>query len=55
MCQFPSGSPFEQERYLPRPAHFPRHERICLQCASRALEDETHMVFHCPIYGHLSF
>ena len=45
----------ERERYLPRPAQFPRHERTCLQCASPAIEDETHMVFHCPTYDHLRF
>ena len=38
-----------------RLAQFPRHERTCLQCASSTIEDETHMVFHCPTYDHLRF
>jgi reverse transcriptase-like protein len=45
----------ERERYLPRALQAPRHERTCLQCASPAIEDETHMVFHCPVYNHLRF
>ncbi len=45
----------ERERYLPPVARAPRSERTCLQCASLAIEDETHMVFHCPLYDHLRF
>jgi hypothetical protein len=45
----------EQERYLPPALRAPAHMRTCLQCASSAIEDETHMVFHCPIYDHLRF
>ena len=45
----------ERERYLPKAIQAPTHERTCLLCASPAIEDETHMVFHCPIYDHLRF
>lgn len=45
----------ERERYLPKDLQAPRLQRTCLQCASHAIEDETHMVFHCPIYDHLRF
>jgi hypothetical protein len=45
----------ERERYLPEAIRAPRHERNCLVCASPAIEDEIHMVFHCPIYDHLRF
>ena len=46
----------ERERYLPQAIKAPRHERTCLQCASpSAIEDEIHLVFHCPIYDHLRF
>ena len=45
----------ERERYLPEPIRAPRHMRTCLQCASTAVEDETHMIFHCPIYDCLRF
>ena len=45
----------ERERYLPRAIQAPTHERTCLLCASPAIEDETHMVFHCPIHDHLRF
>jgi len=45
----------ERERYLPTAIRAPRSQRTCLQCASPAIEDETHMVFHCPIYSHLRF
>jgi hypothetical protein len=45
----------ERERYLPEPIRAPCHMRTCLQCASPAVEDETHMVFHCPIYDCLRF
>lgn len=45
----------ERERYLPEAIRAPFHERTCLCCASPALEDETHMVFHCPLYDHLRF
>ena len=38
----------ERERYLPKAIQAPTHERTCLLCASPAIEDETHMVFHCP-------
>jgi hypothetical protein len=45
----------ERERYLPPAIKAPFSERTCLCCASPALEDELHMVFHCPIYDHLRF
>jgi hypothetical protein len=45
----------ERERYLPPATRAPLPERTCLQCASPAIEDETHMAFHCPIYDHLRF
>ena len=46
----------ERERYLPQAIKAPIHERTCLMCASfHAIEDETHMVFHCPIYDSLRF
>jgi hypothetical protein len=46
----------ERERYLPQAIKAPRHERICLQCAHPfAIEDEPHMVFHCPLYERLRF
>jgi hypothetical protein len=45
----------ERERYKPTPLKSPLLERSCLLCASPAIEDETHMVFHCPIYAHLRF
>ena len=45
----------ERDRYLPKAVKASRHERTCLMCASTAIEDETHMVFHCPIYDHLRF
>ena len=45
----------ERERYLPEPIRAPCHMRTRLQCASPAVEDETHMVFHCPIYDCLRF
>ena len=45
----------ERERYLPPPLSAPLHERTCLICASDSIEDETHMVFHCPAYDHLRF
>lgn len=45
----------ERERYLPASFKAPRHERTCLCCASTSIEDENHMVFHCPIYEHLRF
>ena len=45
----------ERERYLPQAIRAPLQERTCLQCCSLAIEDETHMVFHCPIYDHLRF
>ncbi len=46
----------ERERYLPQAIKAPTHERTCLMCASpHAIEDETHMVFHCPIYDDLRF
>jgi hypothetical protein len=45
----------ERERYLPEAIRAPFLERTCLCCASPALEDEIHMVFHCPIYDHLRF
>ena len=45
----------ERERYLPEPAKAPRRERTCLQCASSHVEDESHMIFHCPIYEELRF
>jgi hypothetical protein len=45
----------ERERYLPPAAQAPRPQRTCLQCASPHIEDETHMVFHCPLYDHLRF
>ena len=44
----------ERDRYLPEPIRAPPHERTCLQCASAtSIEDETHLVFHCPIYDML--
>lgn len=46
----------ERDRYLPEPIRAPPHERTCLQCASaNSIEDETHLVFHCPIYDMLRF
>jgi hypothetical protein len=45
----------ERERYLPRSSRAPLHERSCLICASPSVEDESHMVFHCPAYDHLRF
>ena len=46
----------ERERYLPLAVKAPRSERTCLMCASpTAIEDETHMFFHCPIYDSLRF
>ena len=45
----------ERERYLPPAIQAPRSQRTCLQCASPAIEDETHMAFHCPLYDHLRF
>ncbi|KAL4857465.1 LINE-1 retrotransposable element ORF2 protein [Chlorella vulgaris] len=46
----------ERDRYLPGPIRAPPHERTCLQCASpTSIEDETHLVFHCPIYDMLRF
>ena len=45
----------ERERYLPPAIKAPRHERTCLMCASSAIEDETHLVFHCPLYDDLRF
>lgn len=45
----------ERERYLPPEIKAPRHHRTCLCCASTAIEDEIHMVFHCPIYERLRF
>ena len=45
----------ERERYLPAAIKAPRHLRHCLMCAATAIEDEFHMVFHCPIYDHLRF
>ena len=45
----------ERERYLPRAIQAPTHERTCLFCASPAIEDESHMAVHCPIYDHLRF
>jgi hypothetical protein len=46
----------ERDRYLPEPIRAPPHERTCLQCASpTSIEDETHLVFHCPIYDMLRF
>ena len=45
----------ERERYLPPEIKAPRHHRTCLCCASTAIEDENHMVFHCPIYERLRF
>jgi hypothetical protein len=46
----------ERERYLPQAIKAPRHERTCLQCAHpSAIEDEPHMVFHCPLYERLRF
>ena len=43
----------ERERYLPPHIKAPRHQRTCLCCASTSIEDEIHMVFHCPIYERL--
>jgi hypothetical protein len=45
----------ERERYLPQAVKAPRHERTCLQCFSPFVEDESHMIFHCPIYESLRF
>ena len=45
----------ERERYLPQALKAPRHERTCLQCASACIEDESHMIFQCPIYDDLRF
>jgi len=45
----------ERERYLPKAIQAKPHDRTCLLCASPAVEDETHMVFHCPIYDSLRF
>lgn len=45
----------ERERYLPLSSRAPVHERTCLICASDSIEDESHMVFHCPAYDHLRF
>ena len=45
----------ERERYLPAATQAAPHARTCLQCASPEVEDETHMVFRCPIYDHLRF
>ena len=46
----------ERERYLPQAIKAPRHERTCLHCAHPiAIEDEPHMVFHCPMYDGLRF
>jgi hypothetical protein len=46
----------ERERYVPQAIKAPRHERTCLQCAHpSAIENELHMVFHCPLYERLRF
>ena len=43
----------ERERHLPEAIKAPRHERTCLVCASDSLEDESHALFHCPLYDEL--
>lgn len=45
----------ERDRHLPAAARTLPRNRTCLMCASSEVEDETHMVFHCPIYDHLRF
>ena len=45
----------ERERYLPQALQAPTHQRTCLQCARPFVEDECHMVFHCPTLDHLRF
>jgi hypothetical protein len=45
----------ERERYLPQAIKAPRHERTCLLCASPHIEDESHIIYHCPIYDDLRF
>ena len=45
----------ERDRYLPAAAKPPRHMRTCLMCASSSVEDEQHMVFHCPLYAPVRF
>ena len=44
----------ERDRYLPQAVKPPRHHRTCLFCSS-SVEDESHMVFHCPLYESLRF
>jgi hypothetical protein len=45
----------ERDRYLPPTIKPPRHERLCLLCASDSVEDEHHFVFECPLYESLRF
>jgi hypothetical protein len=45
----------ERDRYLPEAVKPPRHQRTCLLCGSGSVEDESHMVFHCPLYDSLRF
>lgn len=45
----------ERDRYLPALLKPPRHLRSCLICASDEVEDEHHMIFHCPLYDSLRF
>jgi hypothetical protein len=45
----------ETDRHLPAAARPARQQRTCRLCASQQVEDEAHMIFHCPLYSHLRF
>ena len=45
----------ERDRHLPQAVRPPRHLRTCMFCCSSSVEDESHMVFHCPLYESLRF